>query len=162
MVHFLWMGRFPDPRELLSTLCDDTFPITLKRRTLVLQFLNSPWISEHFSKPSVIRCNFASRKNGPPNGVKNRDGDDHLNTVTKRAPPIQASQQEAVDQTDEHAKSRSPQQRSDIFLHRMLPPSVFFFSKVMFIPKPFNSLHSTSNATGIPASSLFVPLTMLS
>ncbi len=46
--------------------------------------------------------------------------------------------------------------------YRMLPPSVFFFSKVMFIPSPFSSLHSTSNATGIPASSLFVPLTMLS
>lgn len=43
-----------------------------------------------------------------------------------------------------------------------LPASVRFFSSVMFMPRPFNSLHSTSNATGMPASNLFVPLTMLS
>gem|GEM_PF-4342855 len=47
-------------------------------------------------------------------------------------------------------------------LHRRLPPSNFFFSSVMFMPRPLSSLHSTSNATGMPASSLFVPLTMLS
>jgi len=43
-----------------------------------------------------------------------------------------------------------------------LPPSSFFFSSVTFNPNPFNSLHSTSNATGMPASSLLLPLTMLS
>jgi hypothetical protein len=43
-----------------------------------------------------------------------------------------------------------------------LPPSSFFFSRLMFIPRPLSSLQSTSNATGMPASSLFVPLTMLS
>ena len=46
--------------------------------------------------------------------------------------------------------------------HRRLPPSVFFFSSVTLRPRPLSSLHSTSKATGIPASSLFVPFTMLS
>ena len=46
--------------------------------------------------------------------------------------------------------------------HSRLPPSSFFFSSVTFIPRPLSSLQSTSNATGMPASSLLVPFTMLS
>jgi len=38
----------------------------------------------------------------------------------------------------------------------------FFFSSWMFRPRPRISLHKTSKLTGVPASSVFVPFTMLS
>ncbi len=53
-------------------------------------------------------------------------------------------------------------QTSPDFIYNRLPLSSSFFSIVMFMPKPRSSLHSTSNATGMPASSLLLPLTMLS
>src|SRR5262249_22764212 len=46
--------------------------------------------------------------------------------------------------------------------HSTLPLSVRFFSRVTFMPRPLSSLQSTSKATGMPASRVLVPLTMLS
>lgn len=46
--------------------------------------------------------------------------------------------------------------------YNKLPSSTFFFSRITLRPRPLSSLHSTSNATGMPASSLCVPFTMLS
>src|SRR5258706_4080323 len=41
-------------------------------------------------------------------------------------------------------------------------PAPFLFSSSMLMPRPLISLQSTSNDTGVPASSVFVPFTMLS
>ncbi len=43
-----------------------------------------------------------------------------------------------------------------------LSTAPFFFSSWIFNPSPRISLHSTSNDTGVPASSVLLPLTMLS
>ncbi len=47
-----------------------------------------------------------------------------------------------------------------LIVYNRLPPSSCFFSSVRFMPRPLSSLQSTSNATGMPASSLLVPLTI--
>jgi len=77
-----------------------------------------------------------------------------------RQSPLSLSQQ--LLQPHTHGLQRLWPIRLPVPIHSRLPPSSFFFSKVMFSPRPFSSLHSTSKATGMPASSLLVPLTMLS
>ena len=76
-------------------------------------------------------------------------------TPTRTIPAMIRPQLFPADDANPHAlREGSPLGQS------RLPDSNDFFSSVMFMPSPLSSLHSTSNATGMPASSLFEPLTI--
>src|SRR5687768_9674179 len=79
-----------------------------------------------------------------------------LDPVTEDADPDARADNRAYEQGKEHpvAHIRSPSSGS--------PPSPFFFSSWMLRPRPRISLQSTSKLTGVPASRVLVPLTMLS
>jgi len=99
----------------------------------------------------------APRKNAPQSSALARGVQPHPSARKKKTNP----RTKPVPMTSlAGCLQRRTQVSSPPMPYSRLPLSSRAFSIVTFIPSPLSSLHSTSKATGIPASSVLVPLTI--